>query len=271
MLALLIHDHAQAAADRPCLLRVIPETGRGQPQARPFQAGVGEPVDDAAYQRQAVAAYLQHLCQRRARVDVYAERRHIRGQDSGVRKAERVVGRRLVEDRAAGPLVGGHDEMAQRLDEGPLVVDPLAESGFWQLPGAGDGLGPEALDRVPHRAVVLGCPHRSQLHAFGVPPVELPLHERRDIDVVDDETADKPGHPDVGEPRISDLDLAQVTVPEVRTREVRTREASTAKRVGTVVVCCHRAIVPNRPEAYNCRRSATVHNKKAGPLTGRLS
>ena len=271
MLALLPHDHAQAATDRPCLIRVILEPGSGEPQARPFQAGVGKPVHDAAYQRHAAGTCLHHLCQRRARVDVDAERRRVRGRIAGLREAEPVVGRRLVEDRAAGPLVGGHDEMAQRLDEGPLVVDPLAQSGFWQLPGAGDGAGPEALDRVPHRAVVLGCPHRSQLHAFGVPPVELPLHERRDIDVVDDETADKPGHPDVGEPRISDLDLAQVTVPEVRTREVRAREASTAKRVGTVVVCCHRAIVPNRPEAYNCRRSAPVHNKKAGPLTGRLS
>ena len=175
-----------------------------------------------------------------------------------------MVGRRLVEDRAAGPLVGGEDEMAQRLDEGPLVVDPQVESRFGQPLRAGDGVGPESLDRVPHRAVVVGCPHLSQLHAFGVPPVELALHECRDIDVVNDEAADKPGHPDVDEPRVSDLDLAQVTVPEVRAGEIRAREASTAKCVGAVVVSCHRAIVPNRPEAYNCRRP------RAGPY-GRVS
>src|SRR5215472_15836886 len=99
------------------------------------QAGVGEPVDDAAYQRHAVAACLHYLCQRRARIEVDAERRRVRGRIAGLREAERVVGRRIVEDRAAGPLVGGHDEMAQRLDEGPLIVDPQAESRFGQLTG----------------------------------------------------------------------------------------------------------------------------------------
>ena len=54
-----------------------------------------------------------------------------------------------------------------------------------------------------------------------VPPVELALHECRDVDVVDDEVADKPGHADIDEPRVRDLDLAQVTVPEVRAGEVR--------------------------------------------------
>ena len=39
-------------------------------------------------------------------------------------------GLRLVEDRAAGPGVGSEDEMAQRLDEGPFVVDSQVESRF---------------------------------------------------------------------------------------------------------------------------------------------
>jgi len=68
--------------------------------------------------------------------------------------------------------------------------------------------------------VVAGCPLVSQLDAFGVAPVELALHECRDVDVVDDEVADEPGQADVHEPRVSDLDLAQVTVPEVRAGEV---------------------------------------------------
>jgi hypothetical protein len=53
VLALLLHDHAQAKADRACFLRV---PGRGQPRAYPFQVVIGEPVDDAAYQRYAGAA-----------------------------------------------------------------------------------------------------------------------------------------------------------------------------------------------------------------------
>ena len=84
-------------------------------------------------------------------------------------------------------------------------------------------------------------------------PVELALYECRYVDVVDDEVADEPGQADVNEPRVSDLDLAQVTVPEVRAGEVSAREAGTAKRVGAVVVSCHRAIVPNRPGTYNRR------------------
>ena len=69
VLALLLHDHAQAKADRACFLRV---PGRGQPRAYPFQVVVGEPVDDAAYHPHAGAAYFQHLCQRRARAGVDA-------------------------------------------------------------------------------------------------------------------------------------------------------------------------------------------------------
>ena len=105
-------------------------TGCGQARAYPFQAGVGELVDDAAHQRHAVAAHLHHLCQRRAGVEVNAERCGVRGRIAGLREAERVVWHRLVEDRAAGPRVGGEDEMAQRLDEGPFVVDSQVESRF---------------------------------------------------------------------------------------------------------------------------------------------
>jgi hypothetical protein len=74
------------------------------------------------------------------RVEVEAERRRVRGRIAGARQAEPVVGHRLFEDRAAGPGVRGEDEMTQRLDERPLVVDPQAESRFGQPPGAGDGV-----------------------------------------------------------------------------------------------------------------------------------
>src|SRR6185437_3258164 len=41
VLTLLLHDHAQAKADRACFLRVL---GRGQAWAYPFQVVIGEPV-----------------------------------------------------------------------------------------------------------------------------------------------------------------------------------------------------------------------------------
>src|ERR1700721_809756 len=81
---------------------------------------------------------------------------------------------------------------------------------------------------------------------------------RRDGGGVDDGVADEPGQADVHQPRVSDLDLAQVTVPEARAGEVSAGEAGsceagTAKCTGAVVVSCHRAIVPNRPQAHNRR------------------
>jgi hypothetical protein len=122
VLALLLHDHAQAKADRSCFGRV---PGRGQPRAYPFQVVIGEPADHAAHQRHAGAACLQHLGQRRARVEVDAGRRGIRGRAAGLREAERVLRHRLIENHVTGPPVGGHDKMPQRLDEGQFAVDPL--------------------------------------------------------------------------------------------------------------------------------------------------
>ncbi len=61
---------------RPLIERCLAKDP-GQARAYPFQAGVGEPVDDAAHQRHAVVAYLHHLCQRRVEVD--AERCGVRG------------------------------------------------------------------------------------------------------------------------------------------------------------------------------------------------
>src|SRR6185437_13810932 len=85
VLTLLLHDHAQAKADRACFLRVL---GRGRAWAYPFQVVIGEPVDDAALQRHAGAACLQHLGQRRALVEVDAERCGVRGREARLRQAE---------------------------------------------------------------------------------------------------------------------------------------------------------------------------------------
>jgi hypothetical protein len=136
----------------------------------------------------------------------------------------------------AGPFVGGEDQVAERLGEGPFVVDPLVQGAFGQTPGAGDGLGPQVLDRVPHRAVVPGGPHRSQLHAFGMPLVEFAFHVRSHVDVVDHEALDEPGQMDAHEPRVSDLDLAQVAVPECRASEVLARETGAAEPAGAAAV-----------------------------------
>ena len=103
--------------------------------------------------------------------------------------AEAVVRQRLVEDSAARPGVGGEDEMAQRLGERPLVVDPFVASRFGQQLGARDSSRPETFERAPHRAVVVGGLHLSELHTLWVPLVQLGLDEGSHVDVVDGEVA----------------------------------------------------------------------------------
>ena len=161
--------------------------------------------------------------------------------------AERVVRHRIVEHRATRPRVRGEHQVAQRLDERPLVVDPLVTSRLRQPSGAGHRLGPEALDRVPHGSVVVGRLHLLQLDPLGVPPLELGFHERGDVDVVHDEVADHPGDVHVDEPRVDDLQPAQVTVAEGRSGEVGPVEAGTSERSGLVVLSSHGALSPAPP------------------------
>jgi hypothetical protein len=125
VLDLLVHHHAQAPADRAGFLRVA---RRGQARAHPVEVGVGESFEDGAYQLRAVLAHVQHHGERGTRIEVDADGRRVRGRIAGVGQADRIVRHRLVGNRAAHPGVGGENEMAQRLDEGPLVVDPQVKS-----------------------------------------------------------------------------------------------------------------------------------------------
>ncbi len=66
------------------------------------------------------------------------------------RKAERVVSEVRAEHAHTDPGVGDEDEVAQRLDEGPLAIDLLDKAN---LPGIApclfNSLGPHRLDTVP--------------------------------------------------------------------------------------------------------------------------
>lgn len=62
-------------------------------------------------------------------------------------------------------------------------------------------------------------------------PVELEIHELRDVDAVDDELVDVAGHVDIDEGGVDNLDAGQVAVDEPRaarsaTMKVASRNAS---------------------------------------------
>ncbi len=115
----------------------------------------------------------------------------------------------------------------------------------WQSLRAGDRFQPEPFDCVPHRAEVVGCPHRSQLYALEMSPVELGLHEGGDIHIIDEKVTHISGHTDVHKQGVDNLDPAHVAVAKCRGREAGAREARTTERVGIAVLRCHRAIVPD--------------------------
>jgi hypothetical protein len=117
--------------------------------------------------------------------------------------------------------------VAQRLDEGPLAVDPFVAAGFGQPLSTSDRFRPEPFDRVPHGAVVVRGLHPSQLRALGVTPIQLGLHERTDINVVDDKVVDDARYVDIDEPRVDDLDPVQVAISELCIREIGSRERPT--------------------------------------------
>ncbi len=73
-----------------------------------------------------------------------------------------MIRHRLTENHVAGPLVGGEDQMAQRLHERPFVIDPLMQGRSGQPPGTGNGLR-------SRRQTTWACP-RSRARTRGVRP-----------------------------------------------------------------------------------------------------
>ena len=104
-------------------------------------------------------------------------------------RVRRICGRMLLhpQDAATEPGVGREDEVPQRLDEGPLVLDVRVHQLPW---GAGHRLLPRRLHRDPPLAQALGRLRPLQL-ASGELPVQLGVDERHHVDPVDQERAEE--------------------------------------------------------------------------------
>jgi hypothetical protein len=63
---------------------------------------------------------------------------------------------RLPEDRTLDPRVGREHQVAERVDEGPLVIDGLVQQSGVEIPGAGHSAVPQPLDEVPRLAEPAG-------------------------------------------------------------------------------------------------------------------
>jgi len=180
VLPFLGEDGLQAAAHGEALrCRVARGGDRFGP---PGQLGVGEPGEHLAHGGHAVGAQGEHLVQRRPGALVPRDIGFVGHLVVG--QAQRVPGRRLAQDRAADPGVGGEDEVAQRLDEGPLVVDPLVQQLRGHPLRPRDRLLPQPLEDVPGLAEPVGI-GRAHLGATGITAVEFGFHQGHDVDPVD--------------------------------------------------------------------------------------
>ncbi len=130
----------------------------------------------------------------------------------------------VAEQPAPDPRVGREQEVAQGLDERPLVVDALVEEGRVERPGAVDGLTPASFDDLPRRPVArgVGGSHRDPL---GVAPVELGHDERGDVDAVDGHVLDLARDLDVDQLDASHHDLPEVGLLEPGAGQVDEAEA----------------------------------------------
>ena len=124
MLRLFSQDHLQTPADDVLLIRV---GVRRLATAYTRQLGIGEVRHHPAHTCHAQQAQFQHVVEGRSCVQREPEFRHHIGGHCARRKAQRVVGRLLLENRVAEPGVAGEEQMPLRLHEGPFTVDPLVQ------------------------------------------------------------------------------------------------------------------------------------------------
>ena len=109
----------------------------------------------------AIRTHGERFRDRRRQVVVEAGPREVDG--AGVRQPDRVEA--FSEDRHGEPLVHREDEVSQRLDEGPLVVDRLMQRVFGKSLRPGDRLRPlvfERRPRVAHALRVRSTEHRRE-------------------------------------------------------------------------------------------------------------
>jgi hypothetical protein len=109
--------------------------------------------------------------------------------------------------------------MAQRLDEGPLSLDPFVQQLRGHPASPLDGLLPQPFEDVPGFAVPVGIggPH---LDPVRVAAVELRLHQGRDVDPVDPQVFDVAADVHVHQGGTPDHDPGQINQVEARVGQV---------------------------------------------------
>jgi hypothetical protein len=95
-----------------------------------------------------------------------------------------------------------------------ILVDLLVQRCRRQLPGSLGCLRPQPLDRVPERADVIGRLALAELHALGVPPVQLSVDEIGHVDAVDRDVAEVAGDAHIHQPAVPDRDAGHIAVGE---------------------------------------------------------
>ena len=144
---------------------------------------------------------------------------------------ERVVVVRRAEHGPADPRIRDEHEMAQRLDERPLLFDAFVQHRFRQLASPRDGARPQTFDdrpRLAHAVGVGGKQHR----ALGMAACQLLLDEVRDLHAVHGESVDEAGDLGIDEQCTDDPGALQVHVPKARAGEVGAGEPRAPQVVG---------------------------------------
>ena len=194
------------------------------------ELGRGDARQPRAHLVRPLPADRHHLGERRAGVRVEAETRGHAGEERR-READRVVRVLDPEHRSPEPRVRHEHQVPQRLDQRPLVLDTLVAARLGQRRGEVERRLPERLDHRPPGAQ--GCRVVApEGRALGVEAVELGGDQRGDLDPVDPQAGDQPGHVGVDQDGLDHLGAAQVDVAEHGAGQVDPGEPGAAQLVG---------------------------------------
>ena len=208
----------------------------------PASSLVGEVREHPADRRLAVGAQRQHLVERRAHVLFVGP---LEVAERGEGQVERRPGIGVAEVDPVDPGIGGVAEVAQRLDERPLVVDPLVQQLGGEQAGAVDGLGPAPLEDLPRRRGSRRRPAASSARSQGPAaparprpadatstPLTIDVDQLAvDVDVDElDAAHPHPLQPHLAEVRPREVDPAEPRVPHPHALVRRTGEVLRGRR-----------------------------------------
>jgi hypothetical protein len=176
----------------------------------PGQVVVRQVAEHPAYRRLPVGAQREHLVEGLPHVLVVLPLQVAKRVEGEVERRPRVG---VTEVDPVHPGVGGVAEVAEGLDEGPLVVDPLVQQRRVEAAGALDGQSPAVFQDVPGLAEVVGRP-RLHLGVVGIPTHHLGLDQRPDVDAVDDDVLQLAVDLDVEQLGASDPESVQIGLPD---------------------------------------------------------